>query len=98
MSDCSQESLLKQLISQFMEEQLNTPSEDKTDNHSLLFLENRTMNLLILSMLMNQGWTPHTVNLGDTRNTSHTEIVKRIDKVIEESKLEFEEILSLLKK
>ena len=49
-----QELLVKHVIRQFMKDQLNELKEDKQENNnSFVFLENSTLNMLIIYLLMN---------------------------------------------
>ena len=89
-----QELLVQHVISQFMKNQLNGLKEDKGEtNNSFIFLENSTLNMLILYLLMNgKSRTHEKVN-----EDSQAENVDELEHIIADSKKDFEEILTLLK-
>ncbi|KAA0941662.1 hypothetical protein FQ087_21150 [Sporosarcina sp. ANT_H38] len=89
-----QELVMKHIIHQFMENQLNVLKEDKLEtNNSFVFLENSTLNMLILSLFMNgQRRTG-----GDVNEDSQMKILEELDHIIADSKKGFEEIIALLK-
>ena len=93
-----QKSIVKHLIQQFMKDQLNELKEGKQEtNNSFVFLENSTLNMLILYMLMNgEHRTNGEMNEDDGR-LSNVKILEDLDHVIVENKKEFEEIIALLK-
>jgi len=93
-----QESLVKHLIQQFMKDQLNELKEGKQEtNNSFVFLENSTLDMLILYMLMNGGQrTKGEMNEDDGRLSNAT-ILEGLDHVIVENEKGFEEIIALLK-
>ncbi len=91
------EMLKEQLLRQFSEELLNQGSEQKQNtNDSLIFLESRTLNLLILSMIINQEKKSQQTATEAGTTSSQKEMLKQFDQLIAESKEVFEEILALL--
>lgn len=89
-----QELLVKHVIRQFMKDQLNELIKDKKENNnSFVYLENSTLNLLIISLLMNgEGRTYGKVN-----EDTQVKIVDELEQIIADNKMEFEAILTLLK-
>ncbi len=89
-----QDLLVQSVISQFMKDQLNGLKEDKGENNnSFVFLENSTLNMLILYLLMNgKSRTFEKVS-----EDSQEKNVEELEHIIADSKKDFEEILTLLK-
>ena len=86
--------VMQHVISQFMKDQLNGLKEDKREtNNSFVFLENSTLNMLILSLLMNGQRRTY----GEVNADSEEETLEKLDHVIADNKKDFEEILTLLK-
>jgi hypothetical protein len=89
-----QELLVKHVIRQFMKDQLNELKEDKQENNnSFVFLENSTLNMLIIYMLLNGERRTN----GEVNGDSQAKILEDLEDVITDNKKEFEEILTLLK-
>jgi hypothetical protein len=89
-----QESLVKHIIQQFMKDQLNELKEGKQEtNNSFVFLENSTLNMLIISLLMNGQRRTY----GEVNEDSQVKNVEELEHIIADSKKDFEEILALLK-
>jgi hypothetical protein len=94
-----QELHLKQATRDFIQEQLEQLKNTKKDNNSFVYLESDTLNMLIVSLLMKL----EAQNSDKTANTKENgffpdELITELDSIIKNSKKEFEEILSLLKK
>jgi hypothetical protein len=93
-----QELLVKNVIRQFMKNQIDDQEEvNKERNNSFVFLENNTLNMLITYMLMNRDHRPSVEMNRDEVGLSQAEILEDLDQVISDSKKEFEEIITLLK-
>lgn len=89
-----QELVMKHIIRQFMKNQLNVLKEDKQEtNNSFVFLENSTLNLLIISLLMNGQRRMD----GEVNEDSQVKILEELDQIIADSQKGFEEIITLLK-
>ena len=89
-----QELLVNHVISQFMKDQLNGLKEGKREaNNSFVFLENSTLNMLIISLLMNGQRRTY----GEVNEDSQVKNVEELEHIIVDSKKDFEEILTLLK-
>ncbi|WP_342515038.1 hypothetical protein MKY34_10115 [Sporosarcina sp. FSL K6-1522] len=87
-----QDVFVKHILRQFMKEQLHERTEDKKDN-SFIFLENRTLNMLIIYMLMN---SQRFTSQNDNRD-AQVEILEELERIIVDNKKDFEEIITLLK-
>lgn len=86
--------LMKNGIRQFMKDQLSERQEDTQDNdNSFIFLEKSTLNMFMVSMLMN-GERRTSV---DVLEENHEIIVEQIDQLIAANKKDFEELITLLK-
>jgi hypothetical protein len=89
-----QELSVKHIIRQYMKDQLNELKEGKQEtNNSFVFLENSTLNMLILSLLMNGQRRTY----GEVNEDSQVKNVEELEHIIADSKKDFEEILALLK-
>ncbi|MBE1556785.1 hypothetical protein [Sporosarcina limicola] len=85
-----QDLLVKHVIRQFMKNQLNELKEEKQEgNNSFVFLENSTLNMLIIHLLMNGG--------RQTSREMNDDFLGELEQVIVETKKEFEEVIMLLK-
>ncbi|QBP40080.1 hypothetical protein [Paenisporosarcina antarctica] len=89
-----QELLIKQGIRQFMKDQINEPKEG---NNSFVYLENSTLNMLITYLLMNGNSRTYGEMDREDDGFSNNKILEDLDHIIEGSKQEFEEIITLLK-
>ncbi|MCP3029090.1 hypothetical protein [Halobacillus sp. A5] len=92
-----QKLLVKHLIRQFMRDQLKDLKENKKSrNNSFVFLENNTLNMLIIHLLMNfEKQTPEVRGEGDGLDS--TKWIEELNQVIKQSEEEFTEVISLLK-
>jgi len=80
---------------QIMKEQLaNLPNYINEENNSFAYLEKGTLNLLITHLIA--GEKRITDKIGDEE--IETRMIKQLDEMLEESKEQFEEVISLLKK
>ncbi|MFJ6209476.1 hypothetical protein [Lysinibacillus sp. NPDC092081] len=83
------------VIHQLMKEQLtNLPSYSNEENNSFAYLEKSTLNLLITYLI--SGEKRKAVEIGDEE--LEIKLIKQLDKMLEESKEQFEEVISLLEK
>ena len=93
-----QELFVKQMIRQMMKDQLNElNTENQENNNSYVFLENRTLNMVILYLLMKEERGTTGEKSAEIDRHSEGKIVEQLDQVIAENKKEFEEIITLLK-
>ena len=101
MSDLNgkeQELFVKQMIRQMMKDQLNELNTEKRENNnSFVFLENKTLNMVILYMLMKEECWTNGEKSGEVRRHSEGEIVEQLEQVIADNKKEFEEMITVLK-
>ena len=90
--DNEQDVFVKHIIRQFMKEQLNERKDDKKDN-SFIFLENRTLNMLIVYMLMNsQRFTSQ-----DSSRDDQVKLLEELERILVDNKKDYEEIIAILK-
>ena len=88
------ELVMKQMVRQFMKDQLNNLKQDNQENNnSFVFLEKSTLNMLIIYMLMNGESLPEEEVNGD----SQMKILEELEQDIADNKKDFEEIMALLK-
>lgn len=96
--DKEQELLMKNVIRQFMRNQLDDIDNVKNDrNNSFVFLENNTLNMLITYLLMNREYRPTQEVTKDEGEFSQTKILEVLDQLIADSKQEFDKIINLMK-
>ncbi|WP_241747118.1 hypothetical protein [Lysinibacillus sphaericus] len=80
---------------QIIKEQLaNLPNYMSEENNSFAYLEKGTLNLLITHLIA--GEKKIVDKIGDEE--IETRMIKQLDEMLEESKEQFEEVISLLKK
>lgn len=80
---------------QMIKEQLaNLPNYIKKENNSFAYLEKGTLNLLITHLIAGEKRIANEV--GDEE--MEIKMIKQLDEMLEESKEQFEEVISLLKK
>ncbi len=80
---------------QIIKEQLsNLPNYINEENNSFAYLEKGTLNLLITHLIA--GEKRIVDKIGDEE--IETRMIKQLDEMLEESKEQFEEVISLLKK
>ncbi|KOS63219.1 hypothetical protein FJQ98_24470 [Lysinibacillus agricola] len=83
------------VIHKLMKEQLtNLPDYSTEENNSFAYLEKSTLNLLIAYLI--SGEKRKAEEIGDEE--LELNIIKQLDEMLEESKEQFEEVISLLKK
>ncbi|MCM3654507.1 hypothetical protein [Metabacillus litoralis] len=94
-----QELLLKQLSSNFIKEQIEQIKNNKKDNNSFIYLENNTLNMLIVYLLMDfeARNRDNSTSISNEIEFSTNELNEELDSVINNNKKRFEEILNLLK-
>ncbi|WP_101846090.1 hypothetical protein [Halobacillus sp. Marseille-P3879] len=93
-----QELLVKHLIRQFMRDQLNDLKNDKKErNNSFVFLENNTLNMLIIHLLMN--WDKRSTGSANDSSAGNEvmEWIEELNQVIKQSEEGFTEVITLLK-
>ncbi|MGE7928646.1 hypothetical protein [Lysinibacillus xylanilyticus] len=83
------------VVHQLIKEQLaNLSNSSNTKNNSFAYLEKGTLNLLIAYLM--SGGKSQTGEIGDEE--IEIKIIKQLDEMLEDSKEQFEEVISLLKK
>lgn len=83
------------VIHQLMKEQLtNLPSYSNEENNSFAYLEKGTLNLLINYLI--SGEKIKAEEMGDEE--LEIKLIKQLDEMLEESKEQFEEVISLFEK
>ncbi|SES30815.1 hypothetical protein [Psychrobacillus sp. OK032] len=93
-----QELLLKNLIAQLIEEQLDELKVEKKENdNSFIFLEHNTLNRLITYLLRNQTNRKNVEVVEDNSRLSQVKILEELDRIIVDNQQEFEEVITLLK-
>ena len=92
-----QELFVKSMIRQLMKDQLNELNTENQNNNSYVFLENKTLNMVILYLLMKEERGTTGENGGEVDRHSEVKIVEQLDQVIADNKKEFEEVITLLK-
>lgn len=93
-----QELFVKSMIRQLMNDQLNElNTENQENNNSYVFLENKTLNLVILYLLMKEERGTTGAKSREVDGHSEVKIIEQLEKVITDNKKEFEEIITLLK-
>ncbi|MEK5068347.1 hypothetical protein [Sporosarcina sp. FSL K6-1508] len=89
-----QDLLIKHVIRQFMKDQLNERKEDRHENNnSFVFLENSTLNMLIIYLLMNG----ERRSFGEVSEDSQEKTLKKLEQVMADNKNDFEEMIALLR-
>ncbi|MFJ7934580.1 hypothetical protein [Sporosarcina sp. NPDC096371] len=84
----------EQVIRQFMKNQLNDRQDDNRENdNSFIFLEKATLNRLLNHLLINSGQTTS----GESSGSSQGEVIAILEKIIADSKNDFEEMITFLK-
>lgn len=88
------ELLVKRILSRLIEDRFSELKEDKQEgDNSFIFLEKSTLNILLNYILLNSKELP-SVKV-DTE--SEVESSEKIERIIADNKIEFEEILTMLK-
>ncbi|WP_285400013.1 hypothetical protein [Lysinibacillus sp. fls2-241-R2A-57] len=83
------------VVHQLMKERLdNLSNYSNEENNSFAYLEKGTLNLLITHLL--SGEKRKVDEIGDEER--EMKMLKQLDEMLEESKEQFEEVISLLKK
>lgn len=86
---------IEHISQQFIKEQLANLSDYSSDkNNSFAFLEKGTLNLLIAYLISGEKPKKQEIN----NDEFDKQLVKQLDEVIEESKKQFEEVMSMLGK
>ncbi|AVK86506.1 hypothetical protein C3943_25010 [Lysinibacillus sp. B2A1] len=90
-----QEIKIEDITHQFIKEQLSNLSSCSSDkNNSFAFLEKGTLNLLIAYLL--SGEKPKKEQFKN--DEFDINLIKKLDEILEESKKQFEEVMSMLGK
>jgi penicillin-binding protein-related factor A (putative recombinase) len=96
--DKAQDLLFKQLIRHFMNEQLEQLKENsKNKNRSFVYLENNTLNMLLVYLLMQMNPQKKYENHSDNSDFIPEEIFEELNSVLKQNKEGFEEIIHRLK-
>ncbi|MFC7785297.1 hypothetical protein ACFQWC_12435 [Rossellomorea sp. GCM10028870] len=96
MKNHEEEHPYKHLIQHYLEEQMKKLNESD-DNNSFVFLENKTLNLIILYLVMNSMSGIPIREEFDSKNFSiPNEIYVKLQDSINKNKQSFEEVISLL--
>ncbi|MGE7946092.1 hypothetical protein [Lysinibacillus sp. NPDC093688] len=83
------------VVHQLMKERLdNLSNYSNEENNSFAYLEKGTLNLLITHLI--SGEKSEVEEVGDEER--EMKMMKQLDEMLEESKEQFEEVISLLKK
>lgn len=86
---------IEHITQQFIKEQLaNLSNYNSEKNNSFAFLEKGTLNLLIAYLISGEKLKKQEIN----NDEFDKHLVKQLDEVIEESKKQFEEVISMLGK
>lgn len=89
------QSLLKDYIRKTMDE---SGSNDKNINNSFLFLENSTLHMIIVYILMQlEQQTGKDNNHIEVNSAMMDEIIDSLDTMIEDNKSAFEELVNMVK-
>ena len=98
MSELEEQKLevgLEQIVRKYMKDQLINDSDfKKEEDNSFAFLEKSTLQLLLASLLSGDKRVPAENGSGQIELS----IAKQLDEMIEETKVQFEEVMDLLKK
>ncbi|TKI59479.1 hypothetical protein FC756_20905 [Lysinibacillus mangiferihumi] len=98
MSELEEQKLevgLEQIVRQYMKDRLINVSDFKQEeDNSFAFLEKSTLQLLLASLLSGDKRVP----VENGNGQFELSIVKQLDEMIEEMKVQFEEVMDLLKK
>lgn len=86
---------MNQLIQQYMKESLEriTQEDQSNRNNSFVYLENDTLHLLILYLLMKT----ENVDNGINNNENFVELSEVLDRYMEDNRLAFVEVIDLLR-
>ena len=88
------ELLVKRILSRLIENQFSELKEDKQKgDNSFIFLEKSTLNILLNYILLNSKEPPYV----KVDTESEVESSEKIERIIADNKIEFEEILTMLK-
>ncbi|MGJ9458030.1 hypothetical protein [Oceanobacillus sp. CF4.6] len=94
-----QQLLIKQLVRDYLEENIEgVKNEDLKKDNSFVFLENKTLHMMITFMLthLNNHPSPDVRKVG-AESSVLEEISPYLDAMIEDNKLAFEEVITILK-
>ncbi len=98
MSELEEQKLevgLEQIVRQYMKDRLiNVSDFIQEEDNSFAFLEKNTLQLLLASLLSGDK----RVLVENGNGQFELSIVKQLDEMIEETKVQFEEVMDLLKK
>ena len=94
MRDLEEQKGLEQIVRQFMKDQLKGVAELSKEDNSFAFLEKSTLHLLLTYLLSQDKGVPEEQVNGQFELL----VLKQLDDLIEDSKVQFEELMNLLKK
>ncbi|WP_068984979.1 MULTISPECIES: hypothetical protein [Lysinibacillus] len=88
------------VVHQLIKEQLtNLSNSSNTKNNSFAYLEKGTLNLLIAYLMSGEKRKTGEIGHKEIYNKElELKIIKQLDEMLEDSKEQFEEVISLLKK
>ena len=90
------ELLMKQLMKGLLENQLKEVRQNDKGNSSFVFLENHTLNLLLLSYLSRSNGSSYLPSAAASLPEDFSAPIKEVERMTDESRREFEEVLKLI--
>ncbi|MFZ0477304.1 MAG: hypothetical protein WAM18_17690 [Halobacillus sp.] len=90
------ELLMKQLMKRLLENQLKEVRQNDKGNSSFVFLENHTLNLLLLSYLTRNNGNSYVPSAVASPSEDFSAAIQEVERMTEESKREFEEVLTMI--
>ncbi|MGP4074938.1 hypothetical protein [Halobacillus sp. K22] len=90
------ELLMKQLMKGLLENQLNEVRQNDKGNSSFVFLENHTLNLLLLSYLSRSNGSSYVPSAVASPPEDFSAAIKEVERMTDESRGEFEEVLKMI--
>ncbi|RDY72743.1 hypothetical protein DXT76_00305 [Halobacillus trueperi] len=91
------ELLMKQLMKQLLENQLQEVQQNDKGNSSFVFLENHTLNLLLLSYLTRNNGSSSVPATHASPPEDFSAAIQEVERMSEEANEAFEEVLTMLK-
>ncbi|SDP30172.1 hypothetical protein [Halobacillus aidingensis] len=93
----SHELLMKQLMKQLLENQLQEVQQNDKGNSSFVFLENHTLNLLLLSYLTRNSGNSSLPATNASPPGDFSAAIQEVERMTEEGKEAFEEVITIMK-
>ncbi|ASF38030.1 hypothetical protein CEH05_02485 [Halobacillus halophilus] len=90
------ELLMKQLMKGLLENQLSEVRQNDKGNSSFVFLENHTLNLLLLSYLSRNHGSSYVPSAVASPPEDFSSAIQEVERMTEESRLAFEEVLTMI--